>query len=190
MRPKGPPGGEVLVDCTAPLEPDRSGLSVGHATSAAEEIAKRAPGARVVKAFSPAFQEMMIAPGELFGPYAPSMFHCGDDGTAKEVVAGLVGEAGFEPVEAGPLQQARYLEPLAFLVISLAARGRGLDFMMTLRAGARARRGIRRVRRHGSRLALFLGGLRRALAVVGLRLLPVLEAERRRASVTARCSTR
>lgn len=139
LEAMGPLGGKVLIDCTNPLELDRSGLSIGHTTSAAEEIAKRATGARVVKAFSTAFQEVMSAPEELFGPHTPTMFHCGDDGAAKEVVAGLVREAGFEPVDAGPLKQARYLEPLAFLVISLAARGWGRNFTMTLlRAGAPA----------------------------------------------------
>ena len=130
---------------------------MGHATSAAEEIAKRAPGARVVKAFSTAFQEVMSGPGELFGPYATTTFHCGDDEAAKEVGRdGLVREAGFELVDAGPLKQARYLELLAFLVISLAARGWGRDFRNDAVASRRPRpcRRIRRLRRYGSRLAL------------------------------------
>jgi len=55
----GPIDGKILIDCTNPLLPDRSGLSLGHTTSAAEENQKRAPGARVVKAFSTMFQEVM-----------------------------------------------------------------------------------------------------------------------------------
>ena len=53
------------------------------------------------------------------------MFYCGDDAGAKQTVKQLTEELGFDAVDAGPLTQARVLEPFALLWISLAY-GRGL----------------------------------------------------------------
>jgi 8-hydroxy-5-deazaflavin:NADPH oxidoreductase len=67
----------------------------------------------------------------LFGVYEsrtkkkPSMVFCGDDEKAKEVAARLIGDAGFEPVDAGPLRIARYMEPFALLIAELAYGGQG-----------------------------------------------------------------
>jgi 8-hydroxy-5-deazaflavin:NADPH oxidoreductase len=44
--------GKVLVDATNPLQPDLSGLVIGHTTSAGEQVAAWVPGAKVVKAFN------------------------------------------------------------------------------------------------------------------------------------------
>ena len=64
-----------------------------------------------------------------YGHEALSMFLCGNDADAKKVVTGLVAGLGFEPVDAGPLTQARYLEPLAMLWISMAyGLGQGPNF--------------------------------------------------------------
>lgn len=130
--------GKILIDCTNPLLPDRSGLSVGYTTSAAEEIAKKASRGRVVKAFSTMFQETMGNKEHFFGFFTPTMFYCGDDEEAKVVVAELIRDTGFEPIDHGPLKQARYLEPFAFAIISLAVKeGWDRNFMMTiLRSGA------------------------------------------------------
>src|SRR5690242_18677437 len=47
--------GKVLIDATNALTNDFSGLKLGFTTSAAEEIAKLAPEAKVVKAFNTVF---------------------------------------------------------------------------------------------------------------------------------------
>ena len=47
-------------------------------------------------------------------------FYCGDDVASKGVVKGLIGDAGMNPVDVGPLRNARLLEPLAMLWIDLA----------------------------------------------------------------------
>ena len=61
------------------------------------------------------------------------MFLCGDDSTAKLTVASLAEALGFEPVDAGPLTQARLLEPLAMLWISMAyAYGQGTNIAFKL----------------------------------------------------------
>ncbi len=64
------------------------------------------------------------------------MFYCGDDASAKQAVRQLAAELGFEPVDAGPLTQARLLEPLALLWISLAYQaglGREIGFQLLRR---------------------------------------------------------
>jgi predicted dinucleotide-binding enzyme len=124
--------GKTLIDCTNPLNPDLSGLSLGFSTSAAEEIAKLAPGARVVKAFNTAFAEIYHSRSRLFGSRTPTMFYCGDD-DAKKIVKKLIIEVGFEPIDAGPLTGARYLEPLAMLMIQLGyGQKMGTNFSISL----------------------------------------------------------
>jgi len=95
-----------------------SGLAVGHTTSGGEEVAGWAAGARVVKAFNTIGAVHMAQP--TFRTERASMFLCGDDAAAKGTVSGLARELGFDPVDAGPLAQARLLEPLAMLWISMA----------------------------------------------------------------------
>lgn len=116
---------KVLISCVSPLKPDFEGKRVGLTsdlkTSGAEEIAKRAPGARVVEAFNTTFAEILQSPSPQFGQEQASIFYCGDDKSAKAIVAGLIQESGFEAVDAGPLLKARSLEALATIWVQLAA---------------------------------------------------------------------
>jgi NADPH-dependent F420 reductase len=131
LRGAGDLSGKVLVDATNPLAPDLSGLALGHTTSAGEEVARWAPGAKVVKAFNTIGAQHMADPR--FGTQSASMLICGDDAAAKKTVLGLAEVLGFDPVDAGPLTQARLLEPLAMLWISLAyASGHGPDIAFKL----------------------------------------------------------
>lgn len=118
LRAAGNLKGKILVDATNPLLPDGSDLAVGHEVSGAEAVARWAAGARVVKAFNTIGSLHMANPE--FGDQQASMFICGDDGAAKATVAGLARELGFDPIDVGPLRQARLLEPLAMLWISMA----------------------------------------------------------------------
>lgn len=117
--------GKVVIDCTNHVGPGFS-LTHGHQTSWAEEIAKRAPGAKVFKSFNAQGAENLATPQFASGPAAN--FFCGDDAEARAVVAQLVRDVGFEPVSAGPLRQARLLEPLMLLWVT-AARARGQRVM-------------------------------------------------------------
>jgi len=119
--------GKILIDCTNPMTPDYMQLVVGHGTSGAEEIAKMASGARVVKAFNHIYAQI-IHSGPQFGNRKANVFIAGDDAEAKQTVANLIRDIGFEPVDSGPLQNARYIEPLAELCVQLAyAQGMGTD---------------------------------------------------------------
>lgn len=119
--------GKIIIDCTNPLKEDFSGLSLGFTTSAAEQIAHWAKGAKVVKAFNTIGSKNMANP--IYGQDKITMFICGDDQQAKKVVSQLAEELGFHVVDTGTLMTARYLEPMAMLWIHLAfARGHGEDF--------------------------------------------------------------
>ena len=123
--------GKVLIDCTNPLQPGLAGLSLGHTTSAGEEVSKWATGARVVKAFNTTGAPNMANPR--FGGSPAVMFMAGDDLPAKTTVQKLGEDLGFEMVDAGGLAQARLLEPMAMLWIHLAFKqGLGRDFAFGL----------------------------------------------------------
>ncbi len=62
---------------------------------------------------------MTIGFGDANGE-AATIFYCGDDSSAKSAAAQLAADLGFDPVDAGPISEARLLEPSAFLWIHLA----------------------------------------------------------------------
>ena len=121
--------GKVIVDCMNPLAMKNGalGLERGYTTSGAEAVASWLPGAKVVKTFNQVGAEMMKA-GARFET-RPVMFLAGDDEGAKSTVSPLVAELGFEPLDAGALQQARILEPFAMVWINQALiRGLGRNW--------------------------------------------------------------
>ncbi len=122
--------GRILVDATNPLAPGLSGLSLGTTTSGAEQIAERARGARVVKAFNTTGAENMADSRDPQG--LPMMPVAGDDAAARQQVLALATLIGFDAIDMGPLAAARYLEPLAMVWIHLAFRqGAGRSFAFT-----------------------------------------------------------
>ncbi len=123
--PPGPFEGRVVVDLTNPLTPDYRALTVGHSDSSAERIQRRLPGARVVKAWNTVFAAVLQR-GPDYGTHRAQVFVAGDDAEAKRLASDLVRQTGFEPVDTGALSNARYLEPLAELMIQLGfVVGRG-----------------------------------------------------------------
>ncbi len=128
--------GKVVVDITNPTTADFSGLSIGHTTSAAEEIQKRAPQAKVVKAFNTIFAQVLQNGGKAAG-LPTTVFVAGDDEAARAAVIDLARSAGFETLETGALASARYLEPVAALNITLGyGLGHGTDIAPTWQRAA------------------------------------------------------
>jgi len=126
LKQAGDLTGRVLVSCSLPMNIDNSELVIAHTSSGAEELARMLPRARVVSAFHTVPSEV------LFGVYEarrkasrPSLVYCGDDRKGKAAAAELIRDVGFDPVDAGPLQSARYTEPFALLVAQLAYEGEG-----------------------------------------------------------------
>jgi predicted dinucleotide-binding enzyme len=132
--------GKPLVDVTNALG---VGMSwIGSTTkSGAEEVQEWAQGSRVVKAFNTVFAHHMDK-GNIAGEPL-SAFVAGDDAGAKEAVLEMCDALGFEAIDAGPLRNTRFLEPLAYLNIDLAGKqGLGWDCgFHYVQGGVKARRG-------------------------------------------------
>jgi predicted dinucleotide-binding enzyme len=111
--------GKIVIDITNPMSADFMSLTLGHDTSAAEEIAKAFPGAEVVKAFNTVFAQVLAEGPAFAGGQVVPVFVASDSERAKQTVKSLVQSIGFKSVDAGPLRNARYLEPLAGLNIYL-----------------------------------------------------------------------
>jgi len=127
--------GKTLVDATNPIAPALAGLSLGTTTSGAEEIARRAVGAQVVKAFNTTGAENMA--DSRYAQGQPMMPVAADDAGARQRVMMLATLIGFDAIDIGPLQTARYLEPLAMVWIHLAIKqgqGRGFAFARLVRS--------------------------------------------------------
>ena len=107
--------GRVVIDCTNALNPGPT-LKFGHTTSSAEELQKKIPEARVFKSFNAQGAENLANP--VYGGIRATNFYCGDDAEGKALVHQLVEDAGFDPVDAGPLASARYVEPAMMLWVS------------------------------------------------------------------------
>jgi 8-hydroxy-5-deazaflavin:NADPH oxidoreductase len=121
----------IVVDATNPLLPNLAGLDWRDGLSGAEQLAASAPGARVFKAFNTTGFNIMADP--TVGGRPAVMPVAGDDAEGKQKVLALARDVGFEPVDAGGLDQAGLLENLALLWIRLAYKqGLGRDFAFGL----------------------------------------------------------
>ncbi len=129
IRGLGPLAGKIVIDCMNPIAmgPDGIGLALGHTTSGGEALQGWLPEARVVKTLNQVGAEVMADTSGFAHP--PLQFMAGDDPDAKETVAQLLADLGFQPLDAGNLAKARLLEPLALTWINQSlARGLGRDW--------------------------------------------------------------
>lgn len=108
--------GKTLIDVTNALTPDYQ-LALGFTTSGAEELQKKVPSAKVVKAFNTVFAEHMSS-GQTKSTVL-TIFAAGDDKAAKEKALSLGRDIGFDAVDAGSLMNARWLETLGYFNIQL-----------------------------------------------------------------------
>jgi predicted dinucleotide-binding enzyme len=108
--------GKTLLDVTNALTPDMQ-LASGCTTSGAEALQQKARAAKVVKAFNTQFAQHMDS-GAVGGQQLTT-FVAGDDATAKAQVIQMARDTGFDVVDAGPLRNARLLEPLGYFNIQM-----------------------------------------------------------------------
>jgi predicted dinucleotide-binding enzyme len=106
-----------VIDVTNAIG-SNSELGVSCTTSTAEETQKKLPKARVVKAFNTVFAQNQNT-GKV-GDEQLTAFIAGDDLKAKQTVAQLARDIGFDPLDCGPLKTARYLDAMAVMIINLA----------------------------------------------------------------------
>lgn len=107
--------GKVVMDVTNPLDfsstPPK--LAIGHTDSAGETVQRLLPDARVVKAFNTVGNPLMLHPD--FAGGRPTMFVCGNDDSAKDLVRDIAFSLGWETLDVGGIEGSRLLEPLAML---------------------------------------------------------------------------
>jgi predicted dinucleotide-binding enzyme len=108
--------GKIVIDVTNALDKNME-LAIGFTTSGAEKLKTYLPNARVVKAFNTVFAQNQST-GRI-GDAQLTLFVASDDENAKQIVMKLGRDIGFDPVDAGPLKAARYLESMGVFMISL-----------------------------------------------------------------------
>src|SRR5262245_43525482 len=125
LKQAGNLAGKVVITCSLPMNAEDTLLVVAHTSSGAEALAKKLRRSHLVAAFGTVPSEVLF---DVFSGRKrraqPSLLYCGDDSKAKRVAIRLMMDVGFDPVDAGPLRIARYLEPFSLLIAQLAYRGR------------------------------------------------------------------
>jgi hypothetical protein len=110
--------GKIVIDATNPIakEPPQDGVIrffTGPNESLMERLQQAFPEARFVKAFSCIGSALMVNPSLPGGK--PTMFYCGNDAAAKQDVARLLEQFGFDLLDCGKATAARAIEPLCQL---------------------------------------------------------------------------
>jgi predicted dinucleotide-binding enzyme len=109
--------GKTVVDITNPVDPQTYAPLTLEAGSAAQEIAQKAPGAKVVKAFNTTFAGSLVE-GQVAGQPL-DVFVASDDDAAKATVRQLAESAGLRVLDAGRLAHARQLEGAGYLHMAI-----------------------------------------------------------------------
>lgn len=109
--------GKVVLDATNPIAnapPTNCVVSyfTGPNDSLMERLQKKAPAAKLVKAFSSVGNALFVNPKL---PSRPTMFICGNDAGAKDVTRGILEQFGWEAEDCGGVEAARAIEPLCML---------------------------------------------------------------------------
>jgi predicted dinucleotide-binding enzyme len=115
--------GKLVMDVTNPVVSETAKplrLALGHTDSGGEQVQRWLPQSKVVKAFNTVGAADMVSPKFAGGP--PDMFICGEDASAKQVVAGFCKNFGWGAVDMGGIEGARFLEPLCLLWVEYGMR--------------------------------------------------------------------
>src|SRR4051812_38719407 len=98
--------GKIVIDAMNPYTEQGEPFDLGDATTSSEEVSKRLPGARLVKAFNTIYFKHLQEQGRADLPVEErrAIFVAGDDEEAKRVVSRLIEEIGFAPVDTGSLR--------------------------------------------------------------------------------------
>jgi predicted dinucleotide-binding enzyme len=100
--------GRIVIDTTNPF--GAGGWEVPEGRTTTQVNQERLAGARVVKSFNTLTAAFQQEAAGRTGEKRVAMFLAGDDAEAKRVVAGLIDDAGFDPVDAGTAAQSSILE--------------------------------------------------------------------------------
>ena len=116
---------QLATSLIGPMNANDTDLAIAHTSSGAEALAKKARKAAVVSAFGTVPSEVLfdVFDAKRRRRRRPSLLYCGDNHDAKDVASQLIADVGFEPIDAGPLRIARYLEPFTLVMAQLAYEG-------------------------------------------------------------------
>src|SRR4051812_43845395 len=122
LKQAGSLSGKVLISCSLPMNATDTALAIARTSLGAEALAKKVRKADVVSAFGTVPSEVLfdVFEAKRRSRRRPSLLYCGNDDQAKQTAARLIRDVGFDPVDAGPLKIARYLEPFTLAMAQLA----------------------------------------------------------------------
>ncbi len=123
--------GKVVIDPINHFKPVGGYPGPLNGPSIAQQVQAMMPGAKVVKAFNTLGSEIMVDPKLAGGPVTIPL--AGDDREAKARVENLVRDAGFEPMDMGPLSVAVFIEGMLGLYVSYRQYNPGQGFEFYLR---------------------------------------------------------
>lgn len=95
--------GKIVIDAMNPYSADGEIMDLGDKSSS-DEVMRRLPGARVVKAFNTMYYHTLATEARAPGKERLVLFVAGDDAEAKTVVSKLIEEIGFTPIDTGSLR--------------------------------------------------------------------------------------
>ena len=101
--------GKILIDATNPYLRENDKIHRVPDASSGLEIAAKVPTAKVVKAYNTLPTATFANEAHRTDPCA--LFYCGDDAEAKAIVAQLITDSGFAPIDTGNLIQVTHQEP-------------------------------------------------------------------------------
>jgi 8-hydroxy-5-deazaflavin:NADPH oxidoreductase len=105
--------GKIVIDAMNPYRPEGGFFDLENSTSS-EIVLRRMPGARMVKAFNTIYYEHLATRGRKDLPLEDrhAIYLASDDAAAKQLVAQLIEDIGFAPVDTGSLHEGgRRQEP-------------------------------------------------------------------------------
>ena len=104
--------GKILIDAST-YYPGRDGNIDLEGLTSTGLLARHLADSRIVKAFNTMFYETLASEGRTDAPFEDRLvlFVAGDDPEAKSIVADLIEEIGFAPVDTGSLNDSRKQEP-------------------------------------------------------------------------------
>lgn len=104
---------KIVIDAMNPYAADSTIIDLGDSTSS-EEVARRLPDVRLVKAFNTIWYKNLADQSDSSKPAEErlTIFMAGDDTNAKTIVSDLIHNIGFTTVDAGSLHEGgRKLQP-------------------------------------------------------------------------------
>jgi len=127
--------GRIVIDAMNPYRADGGFYDLGGSTSS-EEVLKRIPGVRLVKAFNTIYYVHLASRGRNDLPMEQrhTIYVAGDDAEAKRIVSRLIEEIGFAAVDTGTLKQGgRLQEPDSPIYNKTYNQREALEFLAKLK---------------------------------------------------------